>query len=156
MAQLIARADQPNLVLDRFLQVAVGNPRASQTMPLGEGRRGLFPALAIPVERKRTFECPDEHLVALRRDIPRLTKLVLIGWRATEQHFLDLLAEALQGKPIEILSACGNTDESAAAWERVAARVTPLVNRPDRGITGLGFTDLIRHGTFEEFIAPRP
>jgi len=53
----------------------------------------LFPAIALPVERKRDFECPDEHLDVLRRFIPEVTKLLVIGWRGTEYHFLQMLAE---------------------------------------------------------------
>jgi hypothetical protein len=128
--------------------------RAQRSTILGDRRTALFPALAIPIEKKRTFECPDEHLASLRRDLPRLKKLVAIGWRATEQHFLDVLAEDVGDQPVEILTACGNTDESHKAWERLAGCLAPLVKRKDQGVTGLGFSDLVRSGTIDEFLAP--
>ena len=56
----------------------------------------LFPALAIPVETKRHHECPDDHLEALQACLPKITKLLLIGWRASEVPFLQLLAKNLQ------------------------------------------------------------
>jgi len=50
-----------------------------------------FPAIAIPVEDKRDFECPPEHLDALESCLPRVTRMLTVGWRATEKPFLDLL-----------------------------------------------------------------
>ena len=45
------------------------------------------------MEKKPGFECPEEHFAALTRAIPEVTRLLLIGWRGTEQHFLDLWRE---------------------------------------------------------------
>ena len=36
--------------------------------------QGLFPALAIPVKTKFSFECPAEHLDTLRKFLPRLKR----------------------------------------------------------------------------------
>src|SRR6185503_16013308 len=40
----------------------------------------LFPALAIPVTRKQTFECPDQHVNALREFLPQVRKVLIIVW----------------------------------------------------------------------------
>jgi hypothetical protein len=56
-----------------------------------------FPALAIPVEKKSEFVCPAEHLRELADVLPRVTKIITIGWRATEQHFLAMLKKPLTG-----------------------------------------------------------
>jgi hypothetical protein len=53
-------------------------------------RDGLVPALAIPVQSKNSFECTDPHLEALRGYIQRTTRVITIGWRGVERHFLDL------------------------------------------------------------------
>jgi hypothetical protein len=66
--------------------------------PIGkssEDNKALFPALAIPLEKKLDSECPDEHLRVLQQCVRETTKLLLIGWRATEEHFLRLLRENL-------------------------------------------------------------
>ena len=55
------------------------------------GSTAVFPALAIPVETKRQFDCPLEHLEALDKSIAETDKLLTIGWRATEVPFLELL-----------------------------------------------------------------
>src|SRR5260370_13275746 len=54
-----------------------------------------FPAIAIPVETKRNFECPPSQLEELIALLPQTSKILAIGWRATEAHFLALLKENL-------------------------------------------------------------
>jgi len=56
---------------------------------------GLWPAIALPVARKLDFECPEPHMNALDACVPKVSKLLTIGWRGAEQHFLKRLA----GKP---------------------------------------------------------
>jgi len=51
----------------------------------------LFPAVAIPVERKASFECPDDHLERFKNVVVDVTRVIVVGWRATEAHFLDVL-----------------------------------------------------------------
>jgi hypothetical protein len=50
----------------------------------------IYPAITIPVEGKQDFECPEDHLVALTEALPQMDRLIVIGWRAAEEHFLDL------------------------------------------------------------------
>jgi hypothetical protein len=56
----------------------------------------LFPALAIPVENKPAYECPEEHLHAMEELIPHVTKILAIGWRGSEARFLKSLAKGIQ------------------------------------------------------------
>jgi hypothetical protein len=51
----------------------------------------LFPALALPVETKSVFECPSDHLLVLDDCLRETMKIVVIGWRGTERHFLEKL-----------------------------------------------------------------
>src|SRR6266480_3870803 len=53
-----------------------------------------YPAIALPVETKNDFEFPDEHLRKLRDVIPEVTRVLIIGWRGTEEHFLKLWLES--------------------------------------------------------------
>ncbi len=50
-----------------------------------------IPAIAIPTQTKSSFECPQDHLDALEEWLPHVDRILIIGWRAQEQHFLDLL-----------------------------------------------------------------
>jgi hypothetical protein len=108
----------------------------------------LFPALAIPVESKLDFECPDEHIEALRAAIPNVDKLLVVGWRAAETPFLQLLAGYLQ-KPLHGLVVAG---DKAAAME-TADRLS------EAGVVGLykhaegGFTKLVVDREADEFLS---
>ena len=57
----------------------------------------MFPALALPVNTKVNFECPPEHIAQLQADIPLVTKLLIIGWSATEPHFLEFWKQPRPG-----------------------------------------------------------
>jgi hypothetical protein len=86
--------------IDRAAELDITNEFVQITEhPCGgwRGQAGLVPAIAIPVEKKASFECPQTHLRELEKLLPQIDKLALIGWRATEDHFLDLLARHLKG-----------------------------------------------------------
>ncbi len=57
----------------------------------------VFPALSIPIEKKDQFACPQEHIEALAEAIPEITKMITVGWRATESKFLNMLGSRLTG-----------------------------------------------------------
>jgi hypothetical protein len=87
-------------VLDT-LQLAEYRKFSSPPAKFPDGVTG-FPALAIPVENKSEFNCPREHIESLATVIPQVTKIITIGWRATEQHFLKMLKSrqtGLRGSP---------------------------------------------------------
>jgi hypothetical protein len=50
-----------------------------------------LPAMAVPMAAKTDFECPQDHLDALRAELPRVTHVLIVGWRAAEPHAVDLL-----------------------------------------------------------------
>jgi len=85
--ELIDRVDL-NITQNYVMPVSSPPGRSGRECP-------LFPAIAIPVERKNDFECPAEHLQALTACLPQVSHLLIIGWRAAEQHFLTLLKDGL-------------------------------------------------------------
>jgi hypothetical protein len=68
--------------------------------------------LAIPVETKNDFECPAEHLAVLREFVPKVTKILIVGWRATEAHFLKLLVDNLKMDGVRIMAVSGGLHEA--------------------------------------------
>src|SRR5207237_5041547 len=46
-----------------------------------------IPAIAIPIQNKNEVECPAGHMVALTRELPQIRKILIIGWRGTENLF---------------------------------------------------------------------
>lgn len=52
----------------------------------------LLPALAIPVTTKYAFDCPGNQLNVLDRALRETMKILVVGWRGSEQHFLERLS----------------------------------------------------------------
>ncbi len=90
--------------------------------------KALYPAIAIPVQSKQHFECPQAHLDALKACLPEVDKLILIGWSGNETRFLELLKENLR-KSLKIMLVTG-TEEGAAQLmaklkaSRIAGEIT--------------------------------
>lgn len=97
----------------------VGNHyRLVGTRPMyrdGDPARVVFPALSIPVERKDEFNCPSDHVERLKELLPKVTRIVTVGWRATDRDFIDLLHKHLAEKP-SLMVVSG---DSAGAKETV-------------------------------------
>jgi hypothetical protein len=70
-----------------------------------KGDRAFVPALAIPTETKRSYECPQHHIDVLTKHLPEVTKIIVIGWAANEDNFLKLLAQSLKDAPRTIIVA---------------------------------------------------
>lgn len=62
------------------------------------------PAIAIPLDRGKTFVCPPAHLDRMKGDLESITHILIVGWRAMEQHFLSLLNKELRKD--QALSLC--------------------------------------------------
>ncbi|MGH7520577.1 MAG: hypothetical protein ACREMI_04820 [Gemmatimonadales bacterium] len=119
---------------------------------------GLFtyPAIALPVETKNKFEFPEAHLKKLCSVIPEVTRILIIGWRGTEEHFLKLWLES--GPPPvnqmwlesggqrlnrKVLVVSGSPAEAQQVTERLGALQGQFVNAPG------GFSWLVTSGASE-------
>lgn len=67
----------------------------------------VFPALAIPVENKDEFSCPQGHVDKLKQLLPMTTKMITVGWRATETDFLALLGKRIPSQ-IDVMIISGD------------------------------------------------
>ena len=83
-----------------------------------EERLFAIPALAIPVVTKSNFVCPQSHLNCLRELIPGVTKILMIGWRGAEQHFLKMLSDNLKTR-IRGMVVCGSEEAGTETAERL-------------------------------------
>jgi len=108
----------------------------------------LFPALAIPVETKRQYECPEEHLNVLRECLAKVTKILVIGWRATEDHFLRLLLDRLPEDRLPIMVVAGSPREAMKTVNRMRKAGIKGDFLPTEG----GFTDFIVRREGDEFL----
>jgi hypothetical protein len=129
------------------------NYRLVNELPIAVlGGKPAFPAIAIPVEKDKSFECPPDLIGELKGLLPQTSRLLVIGWRAAEEHFLNLLKTLI--KPGVLLHVvAGGLKDAEEAQVRIC-RV--LINsRPSRvSISDQGFTDFILSGAAEKFLAP--
>lgn len=118
-------------------------------IPGKPGEQFVFPAIAIPLETKKEYECPTEHVQALEECISKTDKLLIIGWKAAEEHFVKLLAEGLRKEIPKMIVSSGRDS---------AGRIKDTLQR--FGVDGAswllgesGFTDAVRSGRIENFIS---
>lgn len=112
-----------------------------------------FPALAIPVEKKNEFACPLEHIQVLADLIPRVTKVITIGWRATEEHFLRMLKAPLTGlqSDVDLMIISGDNKGMTQTLQHLGIG-SPSSERK-RALRDTGFTGLITNiGHLEIFL----
>lgn len=109
-------------------------------------RVAALPAVAIPMFRKTTFECPASHLDALKKCIPRVTKIITVGWRGVERHFLDLLSGLARQAELFTVGA-----DSADAETIAEGLMQSDVAHNFFAAKG-GFTDAIRNREFDSFL----
>lgn len=98
-------------ITDNYLMVNWKQKESPYIPVYFDRQEPFFPALAIPVETKQNFECPHKHLEVLEGFIPRVTKLLVIGWRASEIHFSKLLAANLTRGLRGTMVVTGTRDE---------------------------------------------
>jgi hypothetical protein len=73
------------------------------------------------VEKKSDFEFPDDHREALKQAIALVTRLLIIGWRGTEQHFLDLWRQNFPKDLKRVLVVAGDWEQANAVKQQVQA-----------------------------------
>jgi len=115
-------------------------------------RQGLFPAIAIPVLRKNEFECPSSHLDALKDMIPLVDRLLIIGWRATEEHFLKLLTSGLNNDRHSL--RCMVVAESMKSAQLTIDNLNKAGIKADYEMNVVGFSAFVVSDEAETFINP--
>ena len=105
----------------------------------------LFPALAIPVDKKDDFECPDSHVKALEERLPHVDRILTIGWRAREAKFLEMLKSKLT-PPQRLWVVSGDSNGGKETFDNLcSSAVRPILNSPG-SVLNDGFTGLISSG----------
>jgi hypothetical protein len=112
-----------------------------------------YPALAIPVEKKSIFACPQEHVRTLAELIPGVTKIITIGWRATEQHFLDMLRSRLTGLVDDVDLMIVSGDRKGMTETHAHLKIGEQGSERKRALRDTGFSDLVKNiGHLEGFL----
>lgn len=111
------------------------------------GGKGLFPAIAIPVETKNQFECPDLHSHELETWIPYVSKLLVIGWKGAEENFVQQLAKNLKNTPQGMIVSSGK-----ASTKNLIENLKQSGIPADFKFYGGGFSDFIVSPEMDEFL----
>jgi len=70
-------------------------------------RQLIMPQILIPLRTKGEFVMPDSHLKKLANLLQYVNEILVIGWKAGENHFIQLLKENIKADSLKILYVCG-------------------------------------------------
>ncbi len=90
--------EQEDLPIEQYPSLSATNAEPGEAI--------YFPALAVPVARKTTFECPALHVEALESAIPEVRRVLICGWKAAEQHMIEMLQRVQ--RPVRLGVVAGN------------------------------------------------
>jgi hypothetical protein len=77
-----------------------------------EGRSEYYPALTVPVDNKYEFNCPDEHIQALKSLLKECSSFLLIGVSGKDKDLLDLLKENVSSAHLVAVVGGANVQET--------------------------------------------
>ena len=110
----------------------------------------MRPAIAIPTETKKSFECPDSQLVALDNSIAEADRILVVGWRGAEQHFLGKLKNLpAMGTPVLVVT--GQSRSKPRRPPRALATVG--LDQGSMGSFTKGFSGFLANQDPEQFLS---
>ena len=116
--------------------------------------RPIIPAIAIPTQTKTddTFEWPPAHRAYLEELIPKVTKILLVGWQAREAHFAQMLRAGLKKNSITHIMVVGRDHDDAETIFHHFWREIDQQPSKKRYLASGGFSEFVVKGEVEEFI----
>jgi hypothetical protein len=116
----------------------------------------VVPAIAIPVMRKDKFLCPPEHVSALTDFLPKVSRILIVGWKGADEAFVNLLAKHLprsgSSKKNPAIAIVGGTDAAITKNHLDQAQImSSSYIVKDKGFTSLTRT-ILTDPWFEEFM----
>jgi hypothetical protein len=122
-----------------------------------DGQFYTIPAISLPLGIKSAFGCPGGHVQFFDRVWPKVDRILTIGWKAAEPHFLERLKLSPHNVRLEVVT------RSITTKGEVAARLSASGARSSDSISGKAqsedwaFTAFLEEGGLETFLArPAP
>ena len=113
-----------------------------------------LPAISIPVQQKSRFSCPQEWLPRLDSSLDGVSNLLVIGWRAGEEHFLERVVPVLNKNAGFHLGVVSHTATSANETQ-IRLRGAGLKHAQESSLFGGGFTNFISSDGVKNFLRRR-
>jgi hypothetical protein len=105
------------------------------------------PGIAVPTNLKQTFTCPQTHIERFTADVGEVSRMIIVGWRASEPHALELLEHVPRGYDLAICDLDDDTmSEVRSNMGMVADRARTIVSVPG------GFASLLEGNWLEEWL----
>ena len=100
-----------NELLDKEFKILSTPLNFSVQQQLSTTIEYYFPQLLIPLKEKDDFILPKSHDEYLKNNLKKVNEILIIGWKGTENRFLELLQQNIGAKKINITCVnAGNTD----------------------------------------------
>ncbi|MDQ6768803.1 MAG: SIR2 family protein [Gemmatimonadota bacterium] len=137
-------------VIARFtdLSIATEITKTEERPPKPQGGHAYVPALAIPLDKKSNFACPESHLEFLDSRLHEVRSVLAIGWRGMEEHFLGRISGELAAD-VRLLTVCGSREASDETVERLrSAGIGRERSEPFEG----GFSEFVPSAEADAFL----
>lgn len=115
-----------------------------------------YPAIAVPIEGKNEFVCPEKHIEEAKNSLKNSTNFLIIGFSAADQHILELLKLV---SSIDRLMIVNGATGGKEAIDRISV-FNDIFNKKyqdeiNKGVNILypgGFSEFFRTGELERFL----
>jgi hypothetical protein len=148
-----SNVEQSVIALGQRVALAPGFHLIADLGQLQVEGRYVFPALALPVNTKVAFECPDDHMAQLKADIPLVTKLLVVGWSATEPHFLEFWKQPRAGSVPDPISKIAIVAGGGSQAQLVQQNLTAAGIRGRCDLFSGGFSQFVTGPELDRFLA---
>lgn len=101
-----------------------------------------FPALAIPLTGKDAYIPPKNHIQVLEQNLPKIDRVLIVGWRAGDPLLLETLRKHLPNLGYKVL-VVSETEPEAAKTARVIIDGLGITNESVVSINGGGFSGFV-------------
>jgi hypothetical protein len=119
----------------------------------GAPNQPWHPAIAIPLDRGKTFVCPQKHLDRLSSDLNEVTHVLVVGWRATERHFLAKLEERLPKNRTLSLCIVDKGDGGRSTLQNLRDALGAVISFEPVRVHSDGFSEFVRDRQVQGWLA---
>ncbi len=145
--------DRIPAVIDRAQDLKI-NPAFELQLPTRAIPFGtpIIPALSIPVATKSEYECPDDHQRVLAQSFQNVTKVLVIGWRATENRFLRSFAQGIGRNRPHFLVVSRDEPSAVLVEQTIKDRLREHGASAEYSRLPYGFSTAIKEHAFDSFL----